>query len=95
MSKWLDGLRLSHLSFLVLVVMTAASNGCGRVGGYPEATIASPIGIDGVCVVCSKEISSVTKDNLVTISGNQFIVCDDECASQVEGVTEHAHSHPH
>ena len=87
--------RLRTLRFNLLLVLLACAVhvGCGRVGGYPEALITSPIGREGVCVACSKKIESVNHSNLVTFAGNQFIVCDEACAKKAEGVIEHSHSH--
>lgn len=93
MDHLLNRLRTPRLHFLMFVLVSGAHVGCGRVGGYPEASITSPVGREGVCVACSKKISSVSKSNLVTFAGNQFIVCDEACAKKAEGVTEHPHSH--
>jgi hypothetical protein len=65
--------------------------GCGRARGYPHTTVSSPIGQEGVCVACSREIGSVDESNLVTFGGNQFIVCDEECAEKAEHLIEHSH----
>ena len=73
--------------FLVAIVQV----GCGRMRGYPETTVMTPIGREGVCVVCSRTIESVTEQNLVTVEGNQFIVCSDECAEKADEDVEHAH----
>jgi hypothetical protein len=86
-------LRTLHFNLLLVVLGCAAHVGCGRVAGYPEAVITSPIGREGVCVACSKKIGTVKQSNLVTVAGNQFIVCDEACAKKAEGVTEHSHSH--
>lgn len=93
MVLFLNRLYAPRSCFLVVVLASAFHVGCGREGGYPEASITSPLGREGVCVACSKKIGSVNKSNLVTFAGNQFIVCDEACAKKAEGVTEHSHSH--
>lgn len=93
MDQILNGLPKPRVQILLFVLASAIQVGCGRVGGYPKVETTSPIGREGVCVACSKKISSVSKSNLVTFDGNQFIVCDEACAKKAEGVTEHSHSH--
>ena len=93
MVQFLNYFRTRHFHLPIIVLASAVHVGCGRVGGYPEARITSPIGREGVCVACSKKVDSVNKSNLVTFAGNQFIVCGEACAKKAEGVTEHSHSH--
>lgn len=78
-------------NFLLLFLAVSLQAGCGQSRGYPETTVTSPIGREGVCVTCRKKIDSVTAENLVTVEGNQFIVCSDECAEKADQDVEHAH----
>lgn len=93
MLRFWNGCKAPEVAVVIFALASAASSGCGRVGGYPDATVTSPLGREGVCVACRKTIPSVTTSNLVTFSGNQFIVCNEACARQAEAVTEHSHSH--
>lgn len=93
MAQILKRLRTWRFPLLIFGLTSASHVGCGHVTGYPETTIASPIGREGVCVSCQKKITSVNEGNLVTFAGNQFIVCDEVCAKKAEGVTEHSHAH--
>ena len=93
MARMLNFLRLAQAHVLFVLSASVIQVGCSRVGGYPEATITTPVGHEGLCVACSKKISSVSKANLVTIDGIQFIVCDEACAKKAEGIAERSHSH--
>lgn len=70
-------------------------SGCGEAPPYPKADIASPVGRQGTCIVCTKEIPSVDADNLVTVGGIQFIVCGPDCRSKAASGETHAHAHEH
>lgn len=78
-------------TLLVLFLATFVQAGCGQARGYPETTVTSPLGREGTCVTCSRKIDSVTALNLVTVEGNQFIVCGDECAEKADQDVEHVH----
>lgn len=92
MARKLNFLRLAHANILLVFLASVMQVGCSRVGGYPEATITTPVGREGLCVACRKKISSVSKDNLVTIDGIQFIVCGEACAKNA-GEAAEGHSH--
>lgn len=93
MVRLLKWLRPINVRILFLVMIPTTPFGCDRVGGYPEETIATPLGREGVCVACGKTINSVNTTNLITFDGNQFIICGAACAKKAEGVIEHSHSH--
>ncbi|WP_373649971.1 hypothetical protein [Schlesneria sp. DSM 10557] len=86
----------TSIPLVFLVLLSGIPAGCGQSRGYPTVTVATPLGREGVCVSCSRKIESVTEQNLVTVEGNQFIVCSEACADKADLDVEHAHEgHSH
>lgn len=72
--------------FVVLLVLACVwvVPGCGQADYYPEAKVTTPVGQPGECVFCRKEIETVTEDQLATIQGTRYVVCDENCAAEQE-----------
>lgn len=71
-------------ALVMVAVLLAALAGCGDRPAYPEAKVTTPLGKPSVCAHCEKRIESVSEQNLVTIDGVQYIVCDEKCADGVK-----------
>ncbi len=59
-------------------------SGCGEHAPALEAKVSSPVGRPGVCVQCNKKIDDVSEENLVTVEGVEYIVCDEKCAADLK-----------
>jgi hypothetical protein len=54
--------------------------GCAEQGPHLETTtVTSALDQPGVCGHCKKEIEKMTEEHLITVRGNQHIVCDEKC----------------
>jgi len=49
-----------------------------------QAKVTSPLGRPGVCAHCNQAIANVTENNLVTVDGIEYIVCDKKCATELK-----------
>ncbi len=59
--------------------------GCGeQPPDMDTTTVSSPVGRPGVCAQCDKKIENVTESHLITVRGNQYIVCDEKCAGDLK-----------
>ena len=73
-----------HLGSGAVILATLFFAGCGSSNGYPETSIRSPLGREGVCFACQKKLPSVTEAHLVTVTGIQLTVCDGICGAKAE-----------
>jgi hypothetical protein len=58
--------------------------GCGQPPGYPKVTPVSALNHPGTCANCGRKIDRVRQENLITIQGIEYIVCDATCAKGQE-----------
>jgi hypothetical protein len=74
------------LSALILLAGLACLllPGCGQAPGYPRVTPVSALNHPGLCANCGRKIDLVRQENLITIHGIEYIVCDETCAKGQE-----------
>lgn len=73
-----------RLFLLLLVGVLAFSSGCGQPDYYPDTGAQTPVGKAGECASCGAKIAEISEDNLTTIQGIQYVVCDEKCAAKQE-----------
>lgn len=71
--------------------MAAVVSGMGVLPGcncqaspYPQVRVTTPLGKQGECSFCKKKFDPVEKDNMVTIQGVRYILCNEKCAAGME-----------
>jgi len=65
---------------LLCALMGFSLPGCGETPPQLDtSTATSPVDRPGVCEHCKKKIGKVTEQHLITVRGNQYIVCGDKC----------------
>ncbi len=74
--------RVRSVFVVALSVVCLLTTGCGEKTPHLDTTsVTSPLGRPGVCEHCDKEIENVTEENLTTVRGNQYTVCDEKCVT--------------
>ncbi|MBL4883122.1 MAG: TRASH domain-containing protein [Planctomycetaceae bacterium] len=76
-------MRSLFCSFSILFVLLVV--GCSE--STPEmdtSTVISPIGKKWECDHCKKEIANVGEEHLVTVRGNQYVICDEKCEADLK-----------
>jgi len=58
--------------------------GCSENAPKREIAVTSPVGHSSVCAHCNKKIETVSEENLVTIEGIQYIICDEKCSAKLK-----------
>ncbi len=59
--------------------------GCGeQAPRLDTSTVTHPVGRPGRCERCEKLLDPVTEQHLVTVRGNQYIICDDKCEADLK-----------
>ncbi len=71
-------------SFLVAACIALVSFGCGSRPPKLVPKVASPLGRPAVCAHCNARIETVTKANLITVDGIEYVVCDQKCAEELK-----------
>lgn len=65
---------------LTSVTLTTVLVGCGEQPPYPTPQVTTAVGRPAVCEACGERIAEVSEQNLTTIDGARFVVCDETCA---------------
>jgi hypothetical protein len=75
----------SSSTFIATVFMMLLLSGCGeKPPQLDTSTATNPIDQPGVCEHCNKKIEKVTEQNLITVRGNQYIICDKKCKADLK-----------
>ncbi len=61
------------------VTLMALLAGCGERPPYPTPQVTTAVGRPAVCEACGERIAEVSEENLTTIDGARFVICDDTC----------------
>lgn len=74
--------------------------GCGGGGSpYPEVEPVSIYGRSGACESCGQPLPKIIDENLLTVKGNQYVVCDEACSAKLEDDIQNerhgGHTHEH
>lgn len=83
-------INVSERHCYVWLLLVTCLAGCG--GGdspYPEVEPVSVFSQAGVCESCGKAIPKVVDTNVLTIKGNQYVVCGETCSTKLEDDIKH------
>lgn len=68
-----------------LIFTSSLLVGCGeRPPDLDTTKVTNPVGQPGVCAHCEKQIENVGEEHLITVRGNQYIVCDGKCEADLK-----------
>lgn len=79
-----------HIIVVAAALAIGILPGCGgQAKPYPEAKVTTQIGKSGECAFCKKKIDDIKKNNLATIQGIRYILCDEKCAAGMKEWVKH------
>ena len=67
-------------TFASVTLTALLAGGCGEKPPYPTPQVTTAVGRSAVCEACGERIAEVSEENLTTIDGARFVVCDETCA---------------
>jgi hypothetical protein len=76
--------RATWMAAYALLVCCLAS-GCGsNRSPYPEPKVKTALGTSSTCAFCRKPIATVTEENMLTVRGVAYTVCNAKCGKYLE-----------
>lgn len=69
---------------LAAALVVCLTIGCGTNSSpYPEAKVKTALGTASTCAYCRQPIPQVSEENMLTVKGVAYTVCNAECATKL------------